>query len=698
LKKINKEYFQQDIKSAINLFSTGRTNEALLKLENLKKDYSDEPLLYNIIGVCLKSIGKLNDAIKNFDIALKLKPDFFEVNYNLGLTQHQLGNTLSAVENYKIVLKHKPDHAEVHANLGNALQALGQVQNAISSYEKAIEIKPTMAEAHNNLGNILREYGQLNKASESYEKALNLKPNFAEVYNNLGIVQMELGNYNAALELYKRALSINKSFAEVHANLGKTLKRLKREDEALVSYENAFKINSNINYILGDLLYSRMSLCVWSNYTELISEVEKKINNNKNVIKPFPTLSLINNPLIQKKAAQIFCKAIYPIDTNFPELECNPRANKIRIGYFSPDFRDHAVASLTCELFEMHNRDQFEIYAFYFGPSTQDEMNLRIQNGVDFFYDVCSMSHKAVSNLSRTLKIDIAVDLCGYTQNCRPKIFARRSAPVQINYLGYPGTMGGSFIDYIIADQIIIPKECQKYYSEKIIYMPNCYQANSSKKTITESSISRYDAGLPKSGFIFCCFNSSYKITPDVFKSWMRILSEVDNSFLWLFDNKGIISKNLKIEAEKLGVDSNRLIFASYKPGIKNFSNRIKHADLFLDSMPYNAHTMASDTLRMGVPVLTCMGETFASRVAASLLEAVQIPELVTNSKESYESVAIKLANNPEKLKNIKIRLAKNLLTSSLYNSKLFVKNLEDAYLKIYEKSQNGKKTDHIYV
>ena len=404
-------------------------------------------MLFNIIGVCLKSIGKLNDAIKNFDIALKLKPDFFEVNYNLGLTQYQLGNALSAVENYKKVLKHKPDYAEAHANLGNAFETLGQAQNAISSYEKAIEIKPNMAEAHNNLGNIFREYGQLNKASEcyekaieikpnmaeahnnlgnifreygqlnkaseSYEKALNLKPNFAELYNNLGIVQMELGNYNAAQELYKSALSINKNFAEVHANLGKTLKRLKREDEALVSYENAFKINSNINYILVDLLYSRMSLCVWSNYTELISKVEKKINHNKNVIKPFPTLSLINNPQIQKKAAQIYANSRYPISSNTSELECNPRANKIRIGYFSPDFRDHAVASLTCELFEMHNREQFEIHAFYFGPDTFDKMNLRIQNGVDFFYDVRSISYKDITNLSRSLMIDIAVDLCG---------------------------------------------------------------------------------------------------------------------------------------------------------------------------------------------------------------------------------------------------------------------------------------------
>ena len=331
MKKTNNEHFQQDIKSSLNLFSNGRTNEALLKLENLKKDYSEEPLLFNIIGVCLKSIGKLNDAIKNFDIALKLKPDFFEVNYNLGLTQHQLGNILSAVENYKKVLKYKPDYAEVHANLGNAFQALGQGQNAISSYEKAIEIKPSMAEAHNNLGNIFREYGQLDKASKSYEKAINLNPSFAEVINNLGIIQMEFGKYNKALELYNRALSIDKNFAEAHANLGKTLKRLKREDESLVSYENAFKINSNINYILGDLLYSRMSLCIWSNYSEIITEVEKKINNKKNVIKPFPALSLINNPLIQKKAAQIFSNARYPVKANLAHLESNPRANKIRI-------------------------------------------------------------------------------------------------------------------------------------------------------------------------------------------------------------------------------------------------------------------------------------------------------------------------------------------------------------------------------
>ena len=299
--------------------------------------------------------------------------------------------------------------------------------------------------------------------------------------------------------------------------------------------------------------------------------------------------------------------------------------------------------------------------------------------------------------MARELKIDIAVDLKGYTRGSRPKIFLQGCAPIQVSYLGYPGTMASSNIDYLIADKTLIPEDKQQYYSEKIVYMPHSYQANATKRIISNVAVSRDDFGLPKSGFIFCCFNNSYKITPSVFISWMRILSKVDGSVLWLLENDKEVSKSLKKEAEKLNINSNRLIFSEMLP-IEKHLNRMRLADLFLDTLPYNAHTTASDSLRMGVPVLTCIGNSFAGRVAASLLNAVNLPQLITQNYEEYESLAIKLGSNSTEFKEINQRLALNLAEAPLFEANLFTKNIESAYSMIYERYHTGHKPENIYL
>jgi predicted O-linked N-acetylglucosamine transferase (SPINDLY family) len=345
----------------------------------------------------------------------------------------------------------------------------------------------------------------------------------------------------------------------------------------------------------------------------------------------------------------------------------------------------------------MHDRNQFEIHAFSFGPDTNDEMNLRIKVGVDHFHDVRTMSDIDVVMLARSVELDIAVDLVGFTQNCRPNMFAEGSAPVQVSFLGYPGTMGIDYMDYLIADHTLIPEEKQHHYSEKIVYMPNSYQVNVSKRSVSETSLLRHELGLPNTGFVFCCFNNSFKITPSTFTGWMRILKAVKGSVLWLFENNNNATKNLKKEAMKFGINEDRLVFAKYMPPEKHL-NRIKQVDLFIDSLPYNAHTTSSDALRMGLPVLTCIGNSFASRVAASLLKAVNLPELITTTQEQYESLAIELATNPEKLKIIKDKLVDNLPTAPLYDTPLFARHLESAYLTMYDRCQHGIDPDHIYV
>ena len=440
-----------------------------------------------------------------------------------------------------------------------------------------------------------------------------------------------------------------------------------------------------------------MALCIWDDLPSRLNELTEKINNSEKVLNPFPLLALIDDPEIQRKTAEIFTNEKHPQSNTLPKISPYPKHKKIRIGYFSPDFRNHAVAHLISELFEMHDRNQFEIYAFYFGPDTNDEMNLRIKVGVDHFHDVRTMSDIDVVMLARSVELDIAVDLVGFTQNCRPNMFAEGSAPVQVSFLGYPGTMGVDYMDYLIADRTLIPEEKQHHYSEKIVYMPNSYQVNVSKRSVSETSLLRHELGLPNTGFVFCCFNNSFKITPSTFTGWMRILKAVKGSVLWLFENNNNATKNLKKEAMKFGINEDRLVFATYMPPEKHL-NRIKQVDLFIDSLPYNAHTTSSDALRMGVPVITCIGSSFASRVAASLLNAVNLPELITSTQEQYESLAIELATNPEKLKIIKDKLVDNLPTAPLYDTPLFTRHLESAYLTMYDRYQQGLDPDHIYV
>jgi predicted O-linked N-acetylglucosamine transferase (SPINDLY family) len=349
------------------------------------------------------------------------------------------------------------------------------------------------------------------------------------------------------------------------------------------------------------------------------------------------------------------------------------------------------------EMFECHNKDDFEFIAFSFGPDTQDEWRQRVLLIFDQFLDVRFKSDREIALLARTMKVDIAVDLKGFTQNSRAGIFVARSAPIQVNYLGYPGTMATDYMDYLIADRTLIPDDQQPHYSEKIVYLPNSYQVNVSKRAVSERALTRQELGLPDIGFVFCCFNNNYKITPITFAGWMRILKAVEGSVLWLFEGNSSAAKNLKKEAFKLGINEDRLIFAKHMP-VDEHLKRIQVADLFMDTLPYNAHTTTSDALRMGLPVLTCIGQSFASRVAASLLKAVNMPELITTTQEHYEALAIELATHPEKLTLIRAQLVANLATAPLYDTALFTKHLESAYLTMYDRYQNGLAPEHIVV
>jgi predicted O-linked N-acetylglucosamine transferase (SPINDLY family) len=440
-----------------------------------------------------------------------------------------------------------------------------------------------------------------------------------------------------------------------------------------------------------------MSLCLWDDLEKHLDELTNKINNGEKVINPFHMLALIDDPEVQRKVAAIYANEKYPQSHVLSKIERYPKHNMIRIGYLSGDFHNHATMHLMAELFECHNKKKFELIAFSFGPDIQDQWRERVFLCFDQFVDVRLKSDREISSLARKMEIDIAIDLKGYTRNCRPNIFAEGCAPIQVSYLGYPGTMSANYIDYLIADHTLIPEDKQLHYSEKIVYMPNSYQVNVSKRSVSETSLLRHELGLPNTSFVFCCFNNNYKITPSTFTGWMRILAAVDDGVLWLFENNKDTAKNLKKEAMKFGINEDRLVFATHM-SVEEHLNRIKQADLFIDTLPYNAHTTTSDALRMGLPVLTCMGNSFASRVAASLLNAINLPELITTTQEEYESLAIELATNPEKLKIIKDKLVNNLPTAPLYDTPLFTHHLESAYLTMYNRYQQGLDPDHIYV
>ena len=438
-------------------------------------------------------------------------------------------------------------------------------------------------------------------------------------------------------------------------------------------------------------------MCHWNNINQELDTLLNKIESHEKVSIPFVLLSLVDNLEAHKKAAEIYVEDKYPSNHTLGQIKQYPKHQKIRLGYFSADFHNHATMYLINDLFKFHDRKNFELYAFSFGPDIEDDHRKLARSFFSQFIDVNNKSDSEVALTARQLEIDIAIDLKGYTKDLRTGIFSYRAAPIQVNYLGYPGTMGASYMDYIIADSVLIPESSQQYYSEKIAYLPNSYQANVKDIVISDKVFTRKDMGLPQDVFVFCSFNNNYKITPETFNSWMRILQAVKDSVLWIFKENDFAVENLKKEAELRGVDSSRLYFASRLP-VKEHLKRIQMADLFLDTFPYNAHTTASDALRVGLPIVTLSGQSFASRGTASLLSALKLSELITFCQSNYEALAIEIAINPEKLKIIKYQLIGNLKTSPLYNSELFTQNIECIYQEMYHRYNNSLDLDHIHI
>jgi predicted O-linked N-acetylglucosamine transferase (SPINDLY family) len=653
--------YEARFQQALEQYRAGRLDEAIAMLADLCDQHPDDPRLLLVYATAALRHGDRERGIALLGTAVELQPD----------------------------------NAVAHYQLGVALDEARRTGEALSSYERAIGAKPDFAEAHNNRGVALKALGRPDEALASFERAIRLRPGYANAHFGRGVTLKDMGRPEEALACFDRAIALRPDHADSHGHRGEVLYLLGRLDQALASYQRAAELAPDRGPWPGCLFEAKRALCDWSGLDALAATLLAAIEADRAPIDPFTTLLLTDAPELQRRVAERWAKDLAAEHGPPAAIAARRRDERIRIGYFSADFHYHATLHLMLEMLERHDRSRFDLFGFSFGPATNDAWRKRASGCFSRFLDVRSSSDREVAELARSLQLDIAVDLKGYTKDSRAGIFARRCAPIQASYLGYPGTMGAPFIDYLIADHTVIPETHRQHCTEKIAYLPGCYQPNRRNGTLAVVDSSRADCDLPEGRFVFCCFNNNNKITAQTFDRWMNILERVDGSVLWLLQSNRWAPVNLRGEARRRGVDPGRLLFSPFLP-LEEQLGRIRHADLFLDTLPYNAHTTASDSLRMGVPVLTQVGDAFAARVAASLSRSLGLDELIVHSPDEYEELAVALATEPGRLAAIRRTLREAAATSPLFDPAEIAMNLERLYQRMCERLWAGLAPEHI--
>ena len=637
-------------------------------------------------------------ALESYDKAIRIKPDYAEAYHNRGSVLSVLQRREDALQSYDKAILFKPDYAEAYGNRGNTLFVLQQYQAALESYDKAILLNPEFADAYYNRANSLYALQQYPAALQSYDKVILLNPRHAEAHNNRGTALTAMLQHEAALVSFDRAILLKPDYVEAHNNRGNALLALKRYRAALESFDKALLLKPDHEYLRGMRLYMKRLLCDWEDVESECEQLEALIGRGLKAAIPFAMLAISGSPAIQRQAAEIYVRDKVPARSSAAAIPRLPRRDRIRIGYFSADFHNHATSYLIAELFERHDRSRFEVLGFSFGPLKLDEMNRRVSSAMDRFVDVRSMPDREVAELSRKLEVDIAVDLKGFTarQSSRHLCRARRPHPGQLPRLSrhhgrrvYGLSHRRPYADSRSRPSLLLGKDRSVSRTAIRSTIPGVPSPQSPARAP--------DEGLPESAFVFCCFNKAYKISPAVFDSWMRILGRVEGSVLWLLEENPWAVENLRAEAARRGIAPQRLVFASSLPVDEHLA-RHRLADLFLDTLPYNAHTTASDALWAGLPVLTRTGETFASRVAASLLRATGLPELITSTESEFEELAVELAHNPQRLQALRQRLQQNRPTAPLFDCASFTRHLESAYTAIVDRYHAGLPPDHIQI
>lgn len=757
---LSPQEYQAYINKGTALHKLGKLESSLLNYQRsilIKADFA--PSHFNLACLLrdMKDEKSHSLCLKSFERSIELSPQDYPAYINLANELSDKKDYKGAVLLLSRSIAIGPNLSEAYFNKGTT-QFLGKMYaSSKESLTRAILLDPDSYGGWNNLGNACKEMALFEDATKAYKNALKLasKSQRPETLYNLGVVQHQMGLYEDAKQNYDHSLSIDGDFIKAINARGLALRQLKEYKQSIADFKRVMSIDPDYEYALGNLIHTQMHAADWSSWSScsawsegpvgpvepvkptandstginsskpllsnqrfqntrfLVHEMIVNIEQSKNVSHPFPVLALIDSPSLHLKSSKLWVQdkhseplgsqeraqlTVKELATARPmPFEAAPLNKRIRIAYLSADFHNHATAFLMAELFELHAKDKFEIFAISFGPNTEDDMQKRIKGAVEHFIDVKDMGDIEIANLCKAKGIDIAVDLKGFTLDSKFNIFVHRCAPAQVSYLGYPGTSGSDCMDYLIADKVCIPPEYEKFYSETIIYLPDSYQINDSKRRIEPCKKTKLDHGLPIQSFVFCCFNSTYKITPPVFTIWMDLLKKVESSVLWLLEDDLQIAANLKSEAILRGVDPQRLIFANRLPLPEHLGRHI-HADLFLDTLPYNAHTTASDALWAGLPVLTQIGKGFAARVGASLLSALGLQELITQNDEEYTRLALHLATHRDELKNIRHKLQIAKTKAPLFKSAEFTKYLENAYREIFKRQQLRLPKEPIYI
>jgi len=697
LKILKNDHNNYDANNLIGViyFKTKKFNESAIYLKKVIQINPNKLEAYNNYSLALCQTKNYNEALKSWNKAIDVNPQYAEAYFNIANVYSTLKDYPKSIENYNKAIEKKKNYKEAYNNLGSLYAELNEYDKAIEIFKKAILIKPVHFNEYNNLANVYYQFKEYNKAIENYNIAINLNPNFALGYYNRAKSLEAVNKKNDAISDYNKAITLQNNFSAAYKNLGNLYMELKILDKSIYNHQQSLKINPNISYLPGTILQAKCGLSDWNNFEKDKEILEKSIINGKKTADPFPVILIYDSPFLQRKVTDMFVQNEFVKSKKF-SFKRNTN-KKIRIGYYSSDFHNHATMYLMANLFELHDKTRFEIYAFSFGPDDNSEIRERVAKTFDKFFDVKFKTTKEIVHISRELNLDIAIDLKGFTKNNRFDLFVERCAPIQISYLGFPGTTASDCIDYLIADKILIPEECKSHYSENIIYLPNSYQVNDSSPKLSKKIFTKKDFNLPEKSFIFCCFNHNYKILPDMFETWIRILTKVKNSVIWLLIDDDIAKNNLRKILISRNINPDRLIFANRVPHSEHLV-RLGLADLFLDTFPCNAHTTASDAIRSNLPLITLKGKSFASRVASSLLSSVGLEQLITETDEDYEQLAIKIAEDKTFYNDIKNKLKKNVINMSLFDTKLFTKNLETAYEEVYKNLLENKKPKSLVI
>jgi predicted O-linked N-acetylglucosamine transferase (SPINDLY family) len=647
----------------------------------LEASPSNFPAHY-MLGVLRLEQGRHAEALELVGGALRKMPDAVQALITHGFLLSAFGRHREALEDLDRALAIAPDNSEALQNRGQVFLALTRLGEALSDFDRALAKNPDYAQAWLGRGMALRGLNRVSEAVRAFDRALSAEPDLIEAWFQRGIVQDELGHREQAIASYDRALQLQPNNFAVINNRAATLMKMKRFAEAAAGFRRLDRLSPGNVIALNGVAGAALQACDWSFHDEYLKRMRALVLQGRPEIQPGTLMGYHDEPALQKA-----CAANYFRSLNLPAPLAAWRTTnhkpfsgeKIKIAYCSADFQSHPVPRLLIGMFENHDREKFEVHAISFAPDDKSEMRVRLTRTFDHFHDVLTMSDSDTARLMAELGVDIAVDLMGYTTRARTGILTRRPAPVQVNYMGYPSTLAADFCDYIIGDPVVTPFDYQPFYSERIVQLPDTYMATDDKRAVPGPAPSRAEAGLPARGFVFCCFNNNWKISAPQFDIWMRLMRGIEESVLWLLRDNDEVMDNLKRHAAERGIDPGRVIFA---PRVKQPEHMARHrlADLFLDTLPYNAHTTAEDCLWAGVPLVTCLGQNFYGRVAASTLHAMGVPELVTGNLAEYEKLALALAKDPPRLAALKKRLEDNRRSAPLFNTARFTRNMEKAY------------------